>query len=132
MDMEAALVARLLAAGSVSARVGNRVYWGDRPQGVAGDAITLGRFGPDRNYTHDGASDLHIGPVQIDCWGASYAAAKALEVAVIAAVEPAATISNVKFGQAFLTGNLDAPPEDMPGGKQYRRILEFSFYWKET
>lgn len=132
MDMESALVARLIAAEPMGAIVSTRVHWVDRPQGQTGPAITMQRYGADRNYTHDGASDLHIGSVQIDCWGDTYAQAKALEVAVIATVEPAATVSNVQFGQSFLTGNQDGEAEELPGGKkQFRRTLEFSIYWKE-
>lgn len=132
MDMETAFRARLKAAAQITAVAGNRVHWVDRPQGETGPAIALQRYGADRNYTHDGASDLHIGSVQIDCWGDTYAQAKALEVAVIATIEPPATVSNVQFGQSFLTGNQDGEADDLPGGKkQFRRTLEFSIYWKE-
>lgn len=132
MDMEAALRARLKSASPIVALAGERIHWVDRPQGETGPAITMQRYGADRNYTHDGASDLHIGSVQIDCWGDTYAQAKTLEVAVIATVEPAGTVSNVQFGQSFLTGNHDGEAEELPGGKrQFRRTLEFSIYWKE-
>lgn len=131
-DFEIALRSRLLAHTDVAALVSANGFAGDRPEGTPLPAFTLRQIVPGRRYTHDGANDLHMPLFQIDCWGTSYAQAKALRSAVIAAIESPTVFGGFRFGPAFLSGDLDAPVEDLRGGgKAYRRILEFTIYWKE-
>jgi len=103
MDMETALRARLLAAAPVVALVGQRVTWVERPQGAALPAITLQNVTDERVQNFKGFDGLQPGYVQIDVWALSYAAAKALKDAAIAAVVPAATQSGVRFTRGFVT-----------------------------
>ncbi|MBZ9650001.1 DUF3168 domain-containing protein [Sphingobium sp. 3R8] len=132
MDVDVAMLARFTASSPLQALIAGRAYWGERPQNVQGDCLTMQQIDNGRLYTHDGASDLNIAPFQINCWGSNYQAARALSRLVIAAIEPPATVGNVRFDQSFLTNDIPAPVEDLPGGgKVHRRILEFSIYWKE-
>jgi hypothetical protein len=102
MDMEGALRARLIAAGPVTALVGQRIYWVDRPQEAALPAITLQIIDDPREQHMKGLHEFQQTLVQIDVWSATYAAAKALKEAIIAALLPAATSNGVVFGRSFV------------------------------
>lgn len=84
--MEAALMAKLLASASITALVSTRINWSRRPQGSALPCIVLHRIDGTPDVHHGGASGLVQSRVQIDCWGASYGAAKAIARAVETAV----------------------------------------------
>lgn len=109
MDMESALRARLLAAATVAALVGNRVTWIDRPQMAALPAITLQIVTDERAQNYKGFDGLQPGYVQIDVWSLSYAAAKALKEAIIGndvtpgAVVPAGSFFGIRFTRGFVT-----------------------------
>lgn len=124
--MEEALVARLLAAASVTALVGARVTWGERPQREGLPALTLSVVSPGRGYTHGGADSLGNPRVQADAWGRSYLEAKSLARATRDAMEPAATQGSVRFGPSQLDAERDLGPEDVGGGmKVFRVSLDF-------
>jgi hypothetical protein len=123
--MEQALVSRLLANAALAALVGTRIVWIERPQGSALPALTLQRVTPGRDYNYSGASGTSSPMVQADCWGGSYATAKAVAAAVIEAVEERATIGGVKFAPGFIVGARDMPTEELGGGiKVYRVSLD--------
>jgi hypothetical protein len=84
--MEAALMAKLLASASITALVSTRINWSRRPQGSALPCIVLHRIDGTPDVHHGGASGLVQSRVQVDCWGASYGAAKAIARAVETAV----------------------------------------------
>jgi hypothetical protein len=84
--MEANLIAKLLATAGVTALVSTRINWSRRPQGSALPAIVLHRIDGSPDYHHAGASGLVQSRVQVDCWAASYGAAKAIARAVETAV----------------------------------------------
>jgi len=84
--MEAALIAKLLAATGVTALVSTRINWGRRVQGAALPAIVLHRVSGLPDVHHGGASGLVVSRVQVDCWGASYGSAKAVARAVETAI----------------------------------------------
>jgi hypothetical protein len=84
--MEAALIAKLLAATGVTALVSTRINWSRRPQGAALPAIVLHRIDGTPDVHHAGASGLVVSRVQVDCWGASYGSAKAVARAVETAI----------------------------------------------
>lgn len=123
--MEEALRSRFLADGAVAALVGTRVTWIDRPQGSGLPAVTLQKITPGRDYTYGGASGSSSPMVQADCWGGTYAEAKALERAVIAMAERRAVVGGVKFAPSFVEAARDMAPEDLPGGgKAYRVSID--------
>jgi hypothetical protein len=84
--MEAALMAKLLASAGITALVSTRINWSRRPQGSALPCIVLHRIDGTPDVHHGGASGLVQSRVQVDCWGASYGAAKAIARAVETAV----------------------------------------------
>lgn len=100
MDMEAALRARLLAAAPVTALVGQRVYWEDRPQGGALPDVTLAIINDERPQHMGGFQAFRPTDVQIDVRAASFAQKKALKEAVIAGITPRQLGNGVKFDRA--------------------------------
>jgi hypothetical protein len=84
--MEEALIARLLGIAAVSGMVGTRVYPGSRPQGSALPAVVLNRISGGPLYADDGEVGLEQARIQIDCWAATYSAAKKLARAVTASL----------------------------------------------
>jgi hypothetical protein len=128
--MEEALLARLLAATSVAALVGDRGAWDERPGGDLFPSLMLSLVTPGRAYTHDGAHGLQSPLVQIDCFATTPDAAKALATAVVLVLEPATTIGGIIFQRSFLEGARSFEPEDLPGGiRVFRRILEMRLWW---
>jgi len=103
MDMQKALRARLLGAGPVSALVGSKVDWLDRPQGAALPAITLQVVSGSIDQHMKGLQSLQFARVQMDCWGDTYAQTKTLVDAALSAVLPRATIQGVLFLTASAT-----------------------------
>jgi len=100
--MQGALRARLLAASTVTALVGQRVSWLDRPQGSALPSVTLQTISDGRPQHFGGLQDLRPTRVQIDVWAATYASSRAVAEAVIAAILPAETINGVRFSRSFI------------------------------
>jgi hypothetical protein len=84
--MEAALIAKLLAATGITALISTRINWSRRPQGAALPAIVLQRISGTPDVHHAGASGLVVSRVQVDCWAASYGSAKAVARAVETAI----------------------------------------------
>lgn len=94
MDMEGALRARIIAAATGAT---DRVYWVERPQGSALPSITLQTISGDRPYTHQGLQDTRDPRIQLDVWAASYAQAKSIMDAVVAALAPEETDNGIFF-----------------------------------
>ena len=127
--MEEDLVARLLANTALAGLVGTRITWIDRPQGDALPSVTLQIVTSGRSYNFKGPNGLCGTRVQVDCWGASYASAKAVSRAVIAAIEPPATQGITVFGASFLDNAPDFPPEDLAGGVTAYRVKMDWIIW---
>lgn len=99
MDMQGALRARITGAATTA---GTRVYWVDRPQSAALPAVTLQTISDPRPQHLKGFDELRPTRVQIDCWADSYAAAKTLMEAVLAAVVPQNTSNGIRFDRAHI------------------------------
>ncbi|WP_426041505.1 DUF3168 domain-containing protein [Brevundimonas sp. TWP2-3-4b1] len=84
--MEPALIAKLLVSAGVTALVSTRINWGRRPQGSPLPCVVLTRVDGSPDVHHGGRSGLVQSRVQVDCWGVSYGAAKAVARAVETAV----------------------------------------------
>jgi hypothetical protein len=74
--MEEAIIAKLLADSGVAGLTGARVFPGSRPQGSALPAAVLNRISGGPLYADDGEVGLVQARIQIDCWAATYSAAK--------------------------------------------------------
>lgn len=116
MDMEGALRARLLAAAPVTALVGQKIYWEDRPQLSTLPSITL-NLGIDRRPQHMGGfQSVRDADIQIDVWASKFADKKAIKEAVITALKQPATANGIRFQGAT---NVDAFPQNERTETQY-------------
>jgi hypothetical protein len=127
--MEEALVARLLAAPSLSALVGNRITWGERVKKEPLPAITMLGVSPGRNYVHSGADPTGNPRIQFDCYGSTTAQAKTVARALRGVLETRATQGGIAFSVALLDAERGPLIEDVGGGlKVHRYSLDF-FVW---
>lgn len=107
--MEAALIAKLLASAGITAQVGQRITWARRDQGGTLPAIVLNRIDGVPDYHLSGPSGLVESRVQVDCWGSSYGAAKAIARAVEAVVSGARfTQGGVRFDAILIVDERDS------------------------
>ena len=107
MNMQGALRARLLAAPDVTARVGRRVDWVNRPQAADLPAITLQVVSEDRPQHMRGFDGLRTTRVQIDIFAKTYAETKQIAEAVFETVITAGTFSGITFERSFFDGSRD-------------------------
>lgn len=130
MDMEAVLRARLIAAVSVSALVGTRIYWDDRPQSSALPAILLTVISDIRGQLL-GGWDMLEARVQADVLALSFAEKKALKEAVIEVLAPAYSGNGIQFMRAT---EIAAVPRNERTETQYifRDAIDFLIRWKTT
>jgi hypothetical protein len=105
--MQGALRARLLAAAPVTALVGQRVYWVDRPQASQLPAIVLQVISDPRPQHLKGFNDLRETRVQMDIFGTSYGQVRALTEAALAAVVAENTSNGLIFNRALVDGARD-------------------------
>jgi hypothetical protein len=85
--MEEQLRALLLAATGVTALASTRVNFGEHPQGQPLPAVVLNTVQDAEGHDLEGVDDLSQGRVQIDCYAATYGAAKLLARAVRGALD---------------------------------------------
>lgn len=107
MDMQGALRARLLAEAPVTALVGQRVYWVDRPQAAALPAIVLQVISDPRPQHLKDYDELRETRIQMDVFGATYAQVRSVTEAALAAVVPEDTSNGIIFNRALVDGARD-------------------------
>lgn len=96
--MEEALIAKLLADGNVAALAGSRIFPGMRPQAAQLPAIVCNMISSNPSYSDDGEDGIAESRMQIDCWGATYSAAKLLARAVKSSLSAfSGTVNAVRF-----------------------------------
>jgi Protein of unknown function (DUF3168) len=127
--MEEAFIARLLATPALSALIANRINWGERPKKEPLPGVTLLIVSPGRNYVHQGVDHLGNPRVQVDCYGASYAQAKAVARVVRDTLEVPATQAGIAFSQSLLEAERGPLIEDVGGGLKVHRISMDFFVW---
>lgn len=101
--MQGALRARLLGATAA----GSKVYWLERPQGDALPAITLQTISGDRPQTYTGFQGWRISRVQLDAWAASYASARSILDAAVAALAPLVASNGIRFDRTDFESERD-------------------------
>lgn len=121
--MQAALRARLIANGGLSALVGSRIYWVNRPANSALPAIRLQTISDPREETLTGYRDLRETRVQCDCFALTYAESRSLAGLVVTALEPAALNNAVQFGRTSAEGPRDLG-EDTTAGYIFRASVD--------
>lgn len=102
MSIEVALRARLLAASAVTAAVGTRIDWTQRPQATALPAIVLQVVSDARPQTMKALQEYRPTLVQVDVFAKTRGEVVTIREAAIAAVLPAATQSGVSFRRAMI------------------------------
>lgn len=110
--MEEVLIALALGNAPLAGLVSDRIHWGARPQGEHLPGVTLFRtYGADEP-TYAGPDQLAESGVQADCWGKTYASAKAVARAFKAAVvgRHDAVLKGV-FVESERDGTEHAPPQ---------------------
>jgi hypothetical protein len=110
--MEEALRSHLLAHAALTALVERRIDWLKRPKRGALPAVVLQVASGPRDYTMKGRVSLTPWLVQIDVYAADYAAMKAVERAVVAALDLAMSAPLVKGfieAQRETTEPMDGP-----------------------
>ena len=123
MDLGAALIARLQGAAAVSAIVGSKVWWIQRPQGTEVPAVVLRHSGGEDVENLDGDSDMTEARVTADCFGATDAQAKQLARAVKAALKPPGLQGDFSFDASDVSGPIDLG-EPGVAGWQHRASLD--------
>ena len=128
--MEEDLVARLLAAVGLSALVGTRVYWGERPQGDALPAIVMHGISPGQDYSHSGPLSLRNPRIQFDCLGETFESTKLVERALTAALHQSPVIQgSTRFEGAFLALGRDAGTDTLAGGQKVHTLSNDFIIW---
>lgn len=119
-DFQAGVRSRLIVAATAA---GSRIYWVERPQTSALSAVTLQIISDGRPQHLKGLDGARGTRVQVDCWASTYAAALALARACIAALQPPATVSGKRFGNAQVDGQRDLG-EDVNGTFVHRQSID--------
>jgi hypothetical protein len=110
MTWQGALLAKLRAAGAVTALIGAKSYWEQAPQTTARPYVTLLDVSALRGQTLKGW-DLEEGRVQIDVWTDSYTSKNTIMDAVLAALVPGHTTQ----GHTFQRADVALGPRDIAG-----------------
>lgn len=100
MSMETALRTRLKDDAGVSAIVGTRIDWDERPQRSAYPAVVLEMAVDNRTQHMAGFDTFRSTRIQINCLAQTAAQKITLREAVIAAIAPPATTGGVEFLRA--------------------------------
>lgn len=125
MDMQGALRARITGAATTA---GTRVYWVDRPQTSALPAVTLQTISDPRPQHLKGFDELRSTRVQVDCWADTYAAARSLMEAVLAAVVPENTANGIRFDRSMVENSDDGG--ERAGDKfVHRQRVDLIVFW---
>lgn len=120
MDMEGALRARLVAAATAAA---DRVYWVERPQATALPSIILQTVTGDYPQTYGGLQATRDPRIQMDVWGRTYAEAKAIMVAALAALNGRTVSNGIAFDNIIFEGERDGL-ERLETTNVYRRGID--------
>lgn len=107
MQFHEGITFRLLNSAAVTDIVGNRVNWGERPQGEPFPALTLQVVSDPRPSHLKGLDGARPTRLQVDCWAETLLQSLALASAVIATLRPPATVSGKKFGVAQIDSQRD-------------------------
>ena len=124
--MEAALLARLRAAGTLA---GARVNWDLRPQNDPLPAVVLSIVSDARPLHLKGPEARRRTRVNADCWGASALEATRLAIQVIGAAREPATVQGVRFGVTRTDGG-QSFVETQDGQTIFRRSIDL-LVWHE-
>lgn len=126
--METALRSKLKADAAVSALVGSRVDWNERPQKSQLPAIVLQLIADNRSQHMGGFDTFTQTRVQIDCFAETAKTSVELANAVIAAIVPAST-GSTEFLRGFINDVRDLG-ENTETGFVHRRMVD-AYIWHD-
>lgn len=133
--MEEALTQFLLAQAGLTALVGTspaRVTWGRRAQGSPLPAVVLHVISRTHGYTMAGDTGTRPQRIQVDCWAATYAAAKAVARQVTAALSGAkTTVGAVEFLGGFKESERDSFEQGEGADVLHRCSMDFIIWTRE-
>jgi hypothetical protein len=122
--MEEALIAKLLATPAVTTIASTRIRPTMRTQGDAVPGVVVTTIAGGDIYHHGGLSVIDEALVQVDCWGATFLAAKQLARTIKTALSGANfTQGGVTFNRLFLENERDSAEGENP--RLFRTMLEF-------
>lgn len=130
--MEAAIIALMLAHAPLTALVGGRIKPVVRGQGQPLPAVVFNRITGARDMTMAGPSGTAESLVQIDCYGETYAATKAVANAVRGVLSGyRGTVGGVEVLGVFLESERDSFDADATA-KIYRVSMDFTVWAVEA
>jgi len=121
----------LLDGTAITALVGTRVNWDERPQGEGLPSVTLTRIpGARPSYTLAGQrTDLTKYLIQADCWGATGLSAEQLRDAVQARLDAINTGDAGALEGCFLDTTGSSSVDELGGsGRVYRQRFDFAVW----
>jgi len=126
--IEAAVIAHLLADAGVEALVEDRVFPVSLPQGARLPSVVVARVDGAPLLADDGPSGLSNPRLQIDCWGSSYASAKALARAVTSSLNAySGDMAGLDVPHVELEAERDMPREGGSNQSEYRYRVSLDF-----
>jgi len=125
--MEEEFRAFLLATSTITSQVGDRINFGTQPQGHLFPAIVLNTVS-DIDGAHMNGGGPSEGRVQVDCYAATYGAAKLVSRAVRSAL-------HLYRGGGFLLIKQISANDSREGGtneaeRPYRSRIDFKTIWR--
>lgn len=127
--MDEDLWALLTGASAVTDICGQRIFWGEAPQGEALPAVILQTVsGADTPHLR-GTDGLWRYRVQLDCYGLDRPTARGLHRAVVALLNGYATATGEGISGCFIEGTRD-DTEDAASGRVSRISSDFNIIWR--
>lgn len=124
---------RTASENTLPSLVDDRIHWVRSPQGSASPRIVLYRISGLRDMRMDGPTGLVASRVQADCFGLTYASAKAVARALEARLSGyAGATGGMVFQGAFLVGERDDFFDTDTPDKLFRTSLDFNIWTKGT
>ena len=129
--MEESLIALLLASTGVSDLVSARVNWNRIAPPAGSPYVILRRISGVRYYKMSGTTGLVESRVQVDCYGSTYASAKAVARAVEAVLSGySGTQGATTFDGIFLIAERDLIDDDESPADLHGVSLDFMVWHK--
>lgn len=131
MSMKNALERRLLDTRAIADRVGARVGWSRRLEGLP--AITMQVIADPRPQHLKGFQRTRATQVQLDVWAASEDQAEEIRELCIEHLTPAALIDGIKFQRAMIDNVRSGAEPEQSGqpqrsrGELFRESIDFTF-----